>query len=167
VDIGLFDMEGNSIERIGDSQGTPLIDQKNFEPGATFKRNFVVRNLLSGKDDGVYCKVYLSGIDGVLAEVIQVTLTDYVEADSADDLDDLDPSQIYYQGTLANMTRDGTETIYQLLEPGEDKKFSIWFYFPETIGNAYNSSEEMSVSFDLCAEAVQSKNQETNNVLFG
>jgi hypothetical protein len=49
--------------------------------------------------------------------------------------------------------------IESLLEPGGKKEFSIWFYFPETIGNAYNLPDgKMSVSFDLCAEAVQTKN---------
>ena len=130
--------------------GAPVIQADLFEPGATLKKDFYLKN---ESTDSVYYKLYFNNVAGGLANVIQVTVTERVD-------DGIRPEQvpaekIVYSGVASQLTKANLTAAEDDLEIGETRYFSIFFHFPAAAGN---SAQDMTLAFDLCAEAVQTRN---------
>lgn len=122
------------------NDGKPVIEEHEFlfEPGMTVTKEFFVQNL--GTDAGYY-RVYFEDVYGGLSDILEITLSD--------------GEYILYQGTAKDLTRNNTKTADNLLQIQEKRDLTISFYFPKKKGNAAQSK---TLSFRLCAELVQSKN---------
>ena len=116
--------------------GKPILteDEYLFEPGMTVNKDFTLSN--TGTAD-VYYKLYFRDVSGELADVLEVTLTD--------------GSDVLYTGTLAGLTRSTAAT-------GQARTLQASFHCPENTGNA---AQQARMSFVLCADAVQTKNNPT------
>ena len=120
--------------------GAPVITQSEylFEPGMTVEKSFDITNQGTGN---VYYKIYMSDIDGGLADVLEITVYDGTE--------------VLYQGTARNMTRENVLPARDALPVGQSRNLKIRFHYPE---NSRNESQNWELSFNLCADAVQEKN---------
>lgn len=118
----------------------PVIEENEFlfEPGATVKKDFFIEN---NSTCDVYYKLYLSNVDGGLADVLQIIICD--------------GDRTLYQGTASQLTRKKVLAADDELKIGEKKILTIYFRFPESAGN---EAQNQILTFDLCAEAVQTKN---------
>lgn len=140
----MVSVEGNLFQtgriEINLNDGNPVIEEDEFlfEPGATVEKNFFIEN--TGTWD-VYYKVYMENLEGGLADVLEVSLRD--------------GDTVLYSGTAADFTRENTVASLGSLKLGERRELTISFHFPE---NAGNSAQNLYLSFDLRADAVQTKN---------
>lgn len=116
-----------------------------FEPGMTAGAKFFIEN---ESTDPVYYKLYFRDIEGSLADVLEVTVTT------------ADGSRVLYDTTVSDFTRTGVGIVRERLELNQRQELMIWFHFPENAGNAYR---QQSLSFTLCADAVQTKNNPTGD----
>ena len=152
------------------NDGQPIIDENNamfrrFEPGVLAKADFFIENDVSTWS--VYYRLYFSDIAGDLADVLEVTITDPDSQSgkgpkAAQFFDDERrrenvQGEILYHGTLAELTRANVHTANDILEVGERRDLSMYFYFPVEEGNETMGKE---VAFSVCADAVQTKNNE-------
>ena len=122
------------------NDGNPVIEEHEFlfEPGMTVKKSFFIENLSTWD---VYYKIYFDDVKGGLASVLQITI-------AAGDT-------VLFQGTAPELSRANVPAADDTLQPGERRALSICFHYPESAGNATQNS---ALSFTLCAEAVQTKN---------
>jgi hypothetical protein len=122
------------------NDGKPVIEEYEFlfEPGMTVQKEFFVENKSTWD---VYYKIYLDNVSGGLADVLEITIRDGEE--------------VIYQGTALELTRDEASVMDEALKTKEKKTFTITFHFPESAGNTVKNRK---LSFDLCADAVQTKN---------
>ncbi len=120
--------------------GMPVIEEHEylFEPGMTVEKPFYIQNDSTG---AVYFKTYFDNVYGGLADVLEITI--------------LDGENVLYNGTAGSLTRQNVSPADDILRPGERRYFTIRFYMPRSTGN---SAKNMSLSFDLCADAVQMRN---------
>lgn len=109
-----------------------------FEPGMTVERDFFIKN--EGTLDAYY-KLYFTNVSGELADFLKVTIKD--------------GDAVLYDGTLISLSRENAAAANKLLSAGETHTLTAVFHLPKTAGNAAQSKE---VAFDLCADAVQAKN---------
>lgn len=135
VDISLRDADGKQL-----NDKNPLIRDGEFvfEPGATIVKKFRVQN---ESTDKVYYKVYFESVSGNLAEIVEVTL--------------LDGDNVLYKGLACDMKRKSADTADEPLEVGESRSLEIRFRYPE---HESNRGQAQILAFDLCTEAVQTKN---------
>lgn len=121
------------------NDGQPVIkaDEYIFEPGMTVHKTFFIEN---GSTWDVYYKLYFSEVSGGLADVLEITIKD--------------GDAVLCQGTASALTRQNT-SAQGTLSVGQRKELDIYFHFPEGAGN---SAQGESLSFDLCADGVQTKN---------
>ena len=84
---------------------------------------------------------FIENTEGGLADVLEVSLRD--------------GDTVLYSGTAADFTRENTVASLGSLKLGERRELTISFHFPE---NAGNSAQNLYLSFDLRADAVQTKN---------
>ncbi len=126
--------------KINLNDGKPVIEEHEFlfEPGMTVKKDFFIENKGTGE---VYYKLYLGNLTGGLADVLEITICD--------------GEKVLYQETAANLTGENTKAADDLLGVGERRVLTVYFHFPEEAGN---SAQNLTLSFDLCADAVQTKN---------
>ena len=146
VENNLF---GTGYVLINLNNGLPVITESEFlfEPGMTVEKSFFLENI--GTCD-VYYKIYLEGIQGDLANYIKIRLT----TDSG--------AEIYY-GDMNEFVRNKVSAFNDVLsceESNNRRDFIISFVFSEDIGNA---AKNAGASFDIKAEAVQTKNNESRN----
>ena len=164
--------------KINLNDGAPVIDPNDpvfqrFEPGVLAKTEFFIRN--NDFDDeqkstgDVYYRLYFSDINGPLADVLEVTITDpNPEASSATSkgptadmifTDDRRKTniegEILYHGVLSELTRNAVPTANDILRVGEQRDLLMYFYFPTGEGHETMNQE---LSFSVCADAVQTKN---------
>lgn len=120
--------------------GKPVISEHEllFEPGMTIKRNFYIENLSS---EEVHYRIYFNTVEGGLADILEVTISD--------------EDTVLYQGTASEFTREIAAPSKNALRINERKELTAIFHFPENSGN---NAQNMTLSFDLCADAVQSRN---------
>lgn len=120
--------------------GEPVIREGEliFAPGTTVVKNFYIEN--RGTCDAYY-KIYFDHVNGELADTLEVSIQD----------GDL----TVFEGTIARLTRSNVNAADQALKAGEKKDLTISFHLPQ---NTQNAAQDQSLSFDLCAEAVQAKN---------
>lgn len=122
------------------NDGKPVIQQGEFlfEPGMTVVKDFFIENESTWD---VYYRIYMDNVSGGLADVLEITIKD----------DD----EVLYQGKASEMTRNSVSASNDVLEVNEKKTLEIIFHFPENEGN---DTQNLNLSFDLCADATQTKN---------
>ena len=114
-----------------------------FEPGMTIKKDFFIANESSRP---VYYKLYFNALTGELAKVIDITILDKTDPDNVKEL---------YAGKADDLRRFNVQTVEEPLKANERRELEIVFYLDEKSGNNYQDS---GMTFDLCADAVQSDN---------
>ncbi len=121
------------------NDGKPVIEEHEFlfEPGMTVKKDFFIENQSTGD---VYYKLYLGNVTGGL-DVLEITIQD----------DDT----LLFSGTAAELTRSNVGAADDVLRVNERRVLTVYFHFPEEAGN---SAQNLTFSFDMCADAVQTKN---------
>ena len=128
------------------NDGLPVIDAddleeefRRLEPGMQVRKTFFVENLSSGP---VYYRVYLDKVEGTLAEILDIRIQDGETVLCCGKARELTRSAVLEKGEL------GT---------GENarKELTIWFIYPKEAGN---ETQDRSMTFELCADAVQMKN---------
>ena len=130
--------------KINLNDGVPVIEEHEFlfEPGMTVKKQVFIENLSSWD---VYYKLYFDNVSGALADALDITIK------SEDD------SLIYWQGKVSELGKDNVAAADDYLEIGEKRYFNVYFHFPESEGN---DTQSIYLEFDLCADAVQTKNNQ-------
>ena len=111
-----------------------------FEPGMTVKKPFTLKN--AGTVDA-YFRIYFEGVTGGLADVLEVKITD------ANDV------VLYDWDSMTNMLEANAQAADRILMANSELELYIWFHMPEDMGN---TAKNMTLAFDLCADAVQVKN---------
>lgn len=140
----MVSVEGNLFQtgriEINLNDGKPVIEEGEFlfEPGATVEKSFFIEN--TGTWD-VYYKVYMENLEGGLADVMEVSLRD--------------GDTVLYSGTASDFTEENVIAAQGSLRLGERRELILSFHFPESAGNR---AQNLYLSFDLCADAVQTKN---------
>lgn len=126
--------------KINLNDGQPVIreDEFLFEPGMTVKKDFFIENESTWD---VYYRIYLDQVSGGLADVLTVTVKD--------------GDQVLCSGTAAQLNRKQVAAADEELAAGQRKNLTVYFYFPEEKGN---QTQNQSLSFAMCAEATQTKN---------
>lgn len=122
--------------------GRPVIERHEylFEPGMTVEKDFYIKNDSSW---AVYYRLYFDNVTGGLADVMEIRIWD-PEAEVE-----------YFQGTANDLTRAFVGSADDELAVGERRDLKISFHYPENAGNATQNQE---MTFDLRADAVQTKN---------
>lgn len=122
------------------NDGKPIIRESEFlfEPGMTVNKGFFVKNESSCD---IYYRVYFDNISGGLADVLEVTIRD--------------GEKTLYSGKASELTRKNVIAADDLLKIDEKRTLTASFHFPEESGN---EAQNLSMSFTLCAEATQTKN---------
>ncbi len=126
--------------KINLNDGNPVIEEHEFlfEPGMTVKKDFFIENQSTCD---VYYKLYFDNVNGGLADVLQITVKD--------------GEKTLYQGTAENLKRNAVAASDDVLKIGERRELTVYFHFPEEAGN---SAQNQTLTFDICADAVQTKN---------
>ena len=135
VDSNLF-QTGKIKVNLND--GRPVIEEDEFlfEPGMTVKKDFFIENDSTGT---VYYRLYFAGVSGDLADVLEVTVKD--------------GNKTLYSGTPTQL--ENTQAADDLLAVGQRRTLTMYFHFPEATGN---SAQAKDLTFTLCADATQTKN---------
>lgn len=122
------------------NNGEPIIREHEFifEPGMTVKKDFFIQNE-STLD--VYYRLYFTNVQGDLADVLEISI--------------MDGENLLFFGTAAELNRENVGAADDILHLHECRELTIYFHFPEEAGN---SAQNQTLSFDMCAEAVQTKN---------
>ena len=126
--------------KINLNDGKPVIEEHEFlfEPGMTVKKDFFIEN---NSTCDVYYKLYLSNVDGGLADVLLITVKD--------------GDKTLYSGTANELNRTAVQAADDTLKIGERRKLNVYFYYPDSSGN---ETQNKYLTFDLCADTVQTKN---------
>lgn len=137
VDSNLFK---TGTVKINLNDGKPVIEEHEFlfEPGMTVKKNFFIENQSTWD---VYYKLYFDGIEGGLADVLDVSVND--------------GDKVLFSGKVSELTRANVGAADDILKLNERRNLTITFHFPE---EAKNDTQNLFLSFDLSADAVQTKN---------
>ncbi len=120
--------------------GQPVITEHEylFEPGITVEKPFYIEN--QGTWD-VYYKLYFDNAKGGLADVLEVKIRD--------------GDTVLFDGKIADLTKEKVGAADDVLRFHERRELTISFHYPEEAGN---SGQAQYLSFDLKADAVQTKN---------
>lgn len=128
------------VIKINLNDGRPVIDESEFlfEPGMTVEKDFFIENQSTWD---VYYKLYLNNIEGGLADILDVSIRN--------------GSDVLFSGKASDLTKEQSGASDDILKLNERRDLTITFHFPE---NAGNSAQNLYLSFDLSADAVQTKN---------
>ena len=120
--------------------GEPVIKEQDFlfEPGMTVQKEFFIENKSTCE---VYYKLYFTNAEGGLADILEITIAD--------------GDKTLYRGTAAELNRTAVSAAVNSLGLNERRDLMISFHYPE---NADNSGQARTLTFNLCADAVQTKN---------
>lgn len=137
VENNLF---ATGIVKINLNDGMPVIEEHEylFEPGMTVEKEFFIENLSTWD---VYYKLYFENVDGGLADVLEVQL--------------IDGDSVLFSGKMADLTRESAGAADNALLLNEKRVLKIRLHFPEGSGN---EAQNLFLSFDIRADAVQTKN---------
>ena len=126
--------------KINLNDGEPVIQEHEFlfEPGMTVVKDFFIENDSTGD---VYYRLYLDNISGGLSDVLTVTLKD--------------GDRVLYSGTANELTRQNVAAADDTLKIGQRRNLTVTFHYPESSGNG---TQNLDLTFTLCAEATQTKN---------
>ncbi len=122
------------------NNGKPVIEEHEFlfEPGMTVKKDFFVKNESSCD---IYYKLYFQNVSGGLADVLEVKICD--------------GDKVLFEGTPSELNRAVVGAADDVLRLNEKRDLQIYFHFPEEAGN---EAQNLYLSFDFSADAVQVKN---------
>ncbi len=125
--------------------GMPVIEEHEylFEPGMTVEKPFYIQNESTW---AVYYKLYFDHVEGGLADILEITIYEPMPDNE---------QKVLYQGTAASLSRQNVIAADDILLLGERRDLMVQFYYPEQSGNA---TQNRQLKFDLCADAVQEKN---------
>ncbi len=126
--------------KINLNDGKPVITEREylFEPGMTVEKNFFIEN--QGTWD-VYYKLYFDNVEGGLADVLDVEIRD--------------GDTVLLGGKISELTKEQVGAADDILKLKERRELTVSFHFPEEAGN---STQNLYLSFDFKADAVQTKN---------
>ena len=140
----------NNIFRSGNieinlNDGKPIIRKNEFvfEPGMTVKKDFFIKN---NSTWNVYYKLYFDNVEGELADILDITIKN--------------GNEVLYIGKASEFKKGTMGAANDMLKLNEKRNLSLYFYYPETAGN---DTQNLTLAFDLCADAVQSKNNPNRN----
>ena len=130
------------VVNINLNDGKPVIEEHEFlfEPGMTVIKDFFIQNESTCE---VYYKLYFDKVTGGLANVLEITIQK--------------GDKILYRGTAASLSNANVAAADDVLGVGERRELTILFHYPE---GADNSGQGHELTFDLCAKAVQTRNNE-------
>lgn len=122
------------------NDGKPVIQEHEFlfEPGMTVVKPFFIENESTWD---VYYRLYLDNVEGGLADYLEISI--------------LDGDTVLYSGAATDMTKDNVPAMDDILKLHQRRDLTIRFYFPPETGNL---AQDLRLSFVLCADAVQTKN---------
>lgn len=122
------------------NDGKPIIHENEFlfEPGMTVKKDFFIENQSTWS---VFYKIYFDSLSGGLADVLEITVKD--------------GDRTLYNGTAAELNRQNVAAADDILQRGQRKNLTMYFHFPNDKGN---ETQNLDLSFSVCAEATQTKN---------
>ena len=122
------------------NDGKPVFDGSdlNIEPGYTIVRDFTVKN--TGTAD-VYYRLYLENVEGILQEVLSFSI---YEGD-----------ELLFSGSSDMLNRESPCESHTVLSAGETRTLTAVVKMADTAGNIYQTG---GITFDMTADAVQSKN---------
>ena len=122
------------------NDGKPIIEEHEFlfEPGMTVKKDFFIENESTWD---VYYKIYLNNVQGGLADVLQITICD--------------GDTVLCSGKASELNRENTLAVDDTLKIKERRVLTAYFSFAPDAGNA---AQDRAMTFELCADAVQTKN---------
>ena len=89
----------------------------------------------------VYYRIYLENMDGGLAEMLEITIKD--------------GRGVLYSGKAAGLIKEKAKALDRVLHVDETAWLSVAFYLPKDAGNIAQKTEML---FNICADAVQTKN---------
>lgn len=120
--------------------GKPVIEEHEFifEPGMTVTKDFYIENKSTWD---VYYKIYFDDISGGLSDVLEVRI--------------LNGDKVLFEGKPSKLTRQKVASAEDILGIKEKRNLKIEFNYPEESGN---STQDSTLAFTLCADAVQTKN---------
>jgi hypothetical protein len=126
--------------KINLNDGEPVIQEHEFifEPGMTVIKDFFIENESTWD---VYYKIYFDDVSGGLADLLEVTIKD--------------GDKVLYSGTANELTRQNVIAADDTLKIGERRDLTVVFHYPESSGN---DTQNLDITFTLCAEATQTKN---------
>lgn len=126
--------------KINLNDGKPVINEHEFifEPGMTVKKDFFIENQSTWD---VYYKIYLNNVMGGLADVLEITIK-YGD-------------KLLFSGVASELGRLDVGAADDILRVNERRMLTVYFHFPEEEGN---SAQNLTLAFDMCADAVQTKN---------
>ncbi len=126
--------------KINLNDGKPVIREHEFifEPGMTVKKDFFIENDSSWD---VYYRIYLENVSGGLADVLEITVKDGDRA--------------MYSGTASELTQQNVTAADDTLKIGQKRNLTVYFHFP---GDKGNETQNLDLTFTMCAEATQTKN---------
>lgn len=122
------------------NDGRPVIAEHEFifEPGMTVTKEFFIENRSTWD---VFYKIYFAEVKGGLANVLKIEIRD--------------GERCLFAGTAGELSENRVNAADDVLQTSEKKNLTISFYYPEEKGN---ETQNLTLSFKLCAEAVQTKN---------
>lgn len=126
--------------KINLNDGKPVIREHEFifEPGMTVKKDFFIEN---DSTWDVYYRIYLENVSGGLKDVLEITVKDGDRA--------------LYSGTASELTQQNVTAADDILKIGQKRNLTVYFRFPEDKGN---ETQNRDLTFTMCAEATQTKN---------
>lgn len=135
----------NNLFHTGDvkinlNDGEPVIREHEFlfEPGMTVKKDFFIEN---NSTWDVYYRLYFDNVSGGLADVLEITVKD--------------GDKTLYSGTANELTKQNVVAADDTLKIGQKRNLTVYFYYPENSGN---ETQNLDLTFTLCADATQTKN---------
>ncbi len=122
------------------NDGKPVIEEHEFlfESGMTVTKEFFIENLSTCD---VYYRLYMDEIKGGLATILEITISD--------------GEKTLFHGTAAELSKERVVAADDVLKMDEKRDLTISFHCPEEVGNI---AQNRTLSFTLCAEVVQTKN---------
>ncbi len=122
------------------NDGKPVIEEHEFlfEPGMTVEKSFFLENQSTWD---VYYKIYFDNVKGGLATVLEITIRD--------------GDKVLFIGTAAELNKTNVGVADDVLRINEHRELTVTFHYPKEVGN---STQNQMLSFDMCADAVQTKN---------
>ncbi len=137
IENNLF--ETGTIEiNLNDKNPVITEDEFLFEPGMTVKKDFFIENKSTCD---VYYRIYLDEVSGGLSDILEITIKD--------------GETTLWQGTAKALTKEKVRAASTELKEKEKRYLQIYFYYPPNSGNA---GQNRDLTFDLCADATQTKN---------
>ena len=156
IAISFVSVDDNRFEtgdvEIEINDGKAIFDDANLkiEPGYRLVKTFTVKN--TGTADAYY-RLYLENVEGGLQDSL---IFSFYEGDVKSSLANSGSTVApVLTGVASELTKSDVAQGIGKLEKGEEKTFTVMVKMTESAGNTYQGGY---ISFNLTAEAVQSKN---------